>query len=125
MSESEFGGGAVASLALPVLHELLDGLQRDLLLVAQRLDDLASLRQHVVLNQPLVRVLGVPLLADGHGHERIKLFRTGELVRQVAHPVLLRELLVALLRLVDLHSFELCVLALLFQLLNLLLPDAV
>ena len=56
-----------------MLYQLLDRLQGNIFLESERLNDLASLNQHVFLDQALVRVLGVPLLANRHAHEGVEL----------------------------------------------------
>ena len=117
---SELGSTPRRLLALSVLHQLLDCLQWQVLLESKWLDDGAGLRDDVVLNQPLVGVLRVPLLADGHAHQCIELLGAAVLVRELFHPVLLRKLLVSFLCLIDLHSLHLGVLSLLFHCFDLL-----
>lgn len=111
---SELGSAALRPLALPMLHQLLNRLQGYFFLESKRLDYLSSLSEHITLNQPFVRVLSVPLFADGHAHKGVKLLRAVVLVRQVLDPVLLSELLVSLLGLVDLNATQLRVLPLFF-----------
>lgn len=62
--ESELCRTAVRALALPMLHQFLNRLYRDVLAELERLDDLTRLRQHVSLDHPLVGALGVPLFAN-------------------------------------------------------------
>ena len=125
LHSSELGSTPRCLLALSVLHKLLDCLQWQVLLESKWLDDRASLRDDVVLNQSLVGVLCVPLLADGHAHQCIELLGAAILVRELFHPVLLRELLVSFLCLIDLHSLHLGVLPLLLHRFDLLRANLV
>jgi hypothetical protein len=102
-----------------MLDQLFDRLQWQVLFVFEGFDDGASLGEDIVLNESLVRVLRVPLLANRHFHYGVELLLVLVWVWKLFHPVLLRELLVTFLRLVDLHATQLSILPLLFDLVDL------
>lgn len=77
-----------------MLYESVYGTGLNVLFVLERLDDLASLRQNLRLNQSLVRTKSVVLLAERHVHHTVQLFCVLVWMRQFLKHVLVRELLV-------------------------------
>ena len=119
INASKLGGTPGCFLVLSVLHQLLDGLCRQVALELERLNDGSCFRDDVALDKSLVRVRGVPLFADGHVHHSVKLLGILEGMRHLFDPVLFGELLIALFSLVDLHTLHPRVLSFFLKLLDL------
>ena len=123
--ESELSSCPRRPLALPMLNQLFDRLQRDILLKAQWFDDLTSFDKDIALDHSLVGLLGIPLFTNRHTHQCIELLGAIVLIGKVLDPVLLCKLLVTLLSLIDLNTSKLGILALLFNLFDLFLSRSI